>query len=159
MAYLVVQSAMNFAQALPLDMAEIFTWYFEQRGVENPERFLDLEQLQLMKQTEKFQMGLQQMNLDKQVTTLLNGGVSPVESGKLKVESDLGAGVNNGVNVGVNDSPVLNEPSAPVNQQLSDNSSQDVQPAQGMPMASAVLPKLFEIANKHVLNNEERTNG
>ncbi len=30
----------EFAQVLPLNMREFFTWYMEQKGVENPERFL-----------------------------------------------------------------------------------------------------------------------
>ena len=77
MADLVVQTAGNFAQAIPLDMAEIFTWYFEQKGVENPERFLDQEQLQLMKQAEKFQMSMQQMNLNNQVNNVLSGIFTP----------------------------------------------------------------------------------
>ena len=39
-ADMVVQVIERFAQAIPLDIREIFTWYFEQKGVENPERFL-----------------------------------------------------------------------------------------------------------------------
>lgn len=30
----------EFAQVIPLNMKEFFTWYMEQKGVENPERFL-----------------------------------------------------------------------------------------------------------------------
>ena len=30
----------KFAQLIPLNIQEIFTWYFEQKGVDNPERFL-----------------------------------------------------------------------------------------------------------------------
>ena len=45
-ADLVAGAIEKFAQVLPLNMAEIFTWYFEQKGVENPERFLDAEKLQ-----------------------------------------------------------------------------------------------------------------
>lgn len=30
----------NFAQLIPLNPEEIFIWYFEQKGVDNPERFL-----------------------------------------------------------------------------------------------------------------------
>ena len=30
----------KFAQLIPLNLQEIFTWYFEQKGVDNPERFL-----------------------------------------------------------------------------------------------------------------------
>ena len=39
-ADLVVSAVERFAQVIPLNMQEIFLWYFEQKGVENPERFL-----------------------------------------------------------------------------------------------------------------------
>lgn len=43
-ADMVVQVIERFAKVIPLDIREIFTWYFEQKGVENPERFLSKEQ-------------------------------------------------------------------------------------------------------------------
>lgn len=39
-ADLLVQAIEKFAQQIPLNLQEIFVWYFEQKGVENPERFL-----------------------------------------------------------------------------------------------------------------------
>ena len=54
-ADLVIQSVEKFAQLIPLDMPEIFTWYFEQKGVENPERFLDQQKLELQKQSSMLQ--------------------------------------------------------------------------------------------------------
>ena len=39
-ADLVVSAVERFAQVIPLNIQEIFLWYFEQKGVENPERFL-----------------------------------------------------------------------------------------------------------------------
>ena len=39
-ADLVVSAVERFAQLIPLNIQEIFTWYFEQKGVDNPERFL-----------------------------------------------------------------------------------------------------------------------
>ena len=45
-ADMVVSVIERFAQSIPLDIREIFTWYFEQKGVENPERFLAKEQPQ-----------------------------------------------------------------------------------------------------------------
>lgn len=39
-ADMIVQVVEKFAKSIPLDVQEIFTWYFEQKGVENPERFL-----------------------------------------------------------------------------------------------------------------------
>jgi hypothetical protein len=35
-----VTAVEKFAQLIPLNIQEIFTWYFEQKGVDNPERFL-----------------------------------------------------------------------------------------------------------------------
>ena len=39
-ADLVVSAVERFAQVIPLNLQEIFLWYFEQKGVDNPERFL-----------------------------------------------------------------------------------------------------------------------
>ena len=39
-ADLVVSAVERFAQVIPLNIQEIFLWYFEQKGVDNPERFL-----------------------------------------------------------------------------------------------------------------------
>ena len=39
-ADMTVQSLERFAQFIPLNIQEIFTWYMEQKGIENPERFL-----------------------------------------------------------------------------------------------------------------------
>ena len=44
-ADLVVSAVERFAQAIPLNMQEIFLWYFEQKGVDNPERFLMQQEL------------------------------------------------------------------------------------------------------------------
>ena len=37
---MVVSAVERFAQVIPLNIQEIFLWYFEQKGVDNPERFL-----------------------------------------------------------------------------------------------------------------------
>ena len=42
-ADLVVTAVERFAQVIPLNLQEIFIWYFEQKGVDNPERFLNQE--------------------------------------------------------------------------------------------------------------------
>ena len=39
-ADLVVSAIERFSKLIPLNIQEIFTWYFEQKGVDNPERFL-----------------------------------------------------------------------------------------------------------------------
>ena len=39
-ADMTVQALERFAQFIPLNIQEIFTWYMEQKGIENPERFL-----------------------------------------------------------------------------------------------------------------------
>lgn len=42
-ADLVVGAVERFSQIIPLNLQEIFIWYFEQKGVDNPERFLGTE--------------------------------------------------------------------------------------------------------------------
>lgn len=42
-ADLVAQAVERFAQYVPLNAPEIFTWYMEQKDVENPERFLQMQ--------------------------------------------------------------------------------------------------------------------
>ena len=42
-ADMLVQSVEKFSNLIPLNIQEIFLWYFEQKGVENPERFLSQE--------------------------------------------------------------------------------------------------------------------
>ena len=39
-ADIVIQAVERFASLIPLNLQEIFVWYFEQKGVDNPERFL-----------------------------------------------------------------------------------------------------------------------
>lgn len=39
-ADMTVQALQEFAQFIPLNVQEVFTWYMEQKGVDNPERFL-----------------------------------------------------------------------------------------------------------------------
>ena len=39
-ADMLVEAVDKFAQQIPLNLEEIFIWYFEQKGVDNPERFL-----------------------------------------------------------------------------------------------------------------------
>ena len=39
-ADLVVSAVEKFAKVIPLNLEEIFVWYFEQKGIDNPERFL-----------------------------------------------------------------------------------------------------------------------
>ncbi len=66
-ADLVGTAVEKFAQVLPLDIAEIFIWYFEQKGVENPERFLDQDKLQEQKQNEQIQRTIQQKQIYQQI--------------------------------------------------------------------------------------------
>lgn len=42
-ADLIVSAAKEFAQFIPLNGHELFTWYMEQKDVENPERFLQVQ--------------------------------------------------------------------------------------------------------------------
>ena len=41
---MVITAVERFAQVIPLNLQEIFIWYFEQKGVENPERFLGVNE-------------------------------------------------------------------------------------------------------------------
>jgi hypothetical protein len=41
-ADMIMQAVERFAQYLPLNVQELFTWYMEQKDVENPERFLQM---------------------------------------------------------------------------------------------------------------------
>lgn len=43
-ADLVVSAVERFASLIPLNIQEIFIWYFEQKGVDNPERFLGVNE-------------------------------------------------------------------------------------------------------------------
>ena len=43
-ADLVVSAIERFSELIPLNIQEIFTWYFEQKGVDNPERFLGVNE-------------------------------------------------------------------------------------------------------------------
>ena len=42
-ADIVIQAIEKFASLIPLNLQEIFIWYFEQKGVDSPERFLGAE--------------------------------------------------------------------------------------------------------------------
>ena len=39
-ADMVILAVERFANYIPLDVKSVFTWYMEQKGVENPERFI-----------------------------------------------------------------------------------------------------------------------
>lgn len=43
-ADMTVQALKEFAQFIPLNVQEVFTWYMEQKGIENSERFIQQEQ-------------------------------------------------------------------------------------------------------------------
>lgn len=59
-ADMIVQSVEKFSSLIPLNVQEIFLWYFEQKGVENPERFLSPEtQVQQDTQTQQGTQELQ----------------------------------------------------------------------------------------------------
>lgn len=58
-ADLLIQAIDKFSQKIGLDLPEIFIWYFEQKGVENPERFL-AQQMQMPLQQGVTPMQIQQ---------------------------------------------------------------------------------------------------
>ena len=53
---MVILAVERFANYIPLDVPSIFTWYMEQKGVENPERFL--------KSVEEIPLDVQQILLE-----------------------------------------------------------------------------------------------
>jgi len=76
-ADLVIQAVEKFSQLIPLDVAEIFTWYFEQKGVENPERFLEQQQLELQKQATTLQNNQMLMLLKQSQSQLAQQPANP----------------------------------------------------------------------------------
>lgn len=71
-ADLVVQACKEFAQFIPLNGQELFTWYMEQKDVENPERFLQLQDViplevqQMLLQDERIKAICDNFNAQKQ---------------------------------------------------------------------------------------------
>ena len=49
-ADMLVQAVEKFAQKINLNLEEIFVWYFEQKGVDNPERFLGVNKGEVVNQ-------------------------------------------------------------------------------------------------------------
>lgn len=83
-ADLVVQAVERFAQFTPLNVPEIFTWYMEQKDVENPERFLQQQNTippeiqQALLQRPEIQAIVEQYNLQKEAGA--NGEEQPPEA-------------------------------------------------------------------------------
>lgn len=74
-ADLVAQAVERFAQYVPLNVPEIFTWYMEQKDVENPERFLQTE--------DTIPMEVQQILMNNpEMRTLIDGIKQQVEAQK-----------------------------------------------------------------------------
>lgn len=71
-ADLVVQACKEFAQFIPLNGQELFTWYMEQKDVENPERFLQIQETipievqQMLLQDERIRAIVDNFNQQKQ---------------------------------------------------------------------------------------------
>ena len=79
-----VQAVERFAQFTPLNVPEIFTWYMEQKDVENPERFLQQQDTippeiqQALLQRPEIQAIVEQYNLQKEAGA--NGEEQPPEA-------------------------------------------------------------------------------
>lgn len=79
-ADLTVSACERFAQFIPLNVQELFTWYMEQKDVENPERFLQQQaqmpqELQnMLLQNPQIQQMAQAIEMQKQ-----NGGEVPAQ--------------------------------------------------------------------------------
>lgn len=79
-ADLVAQAVERFAQYVPLNVPEIFTWYMEQKDVENPERFLQTE--------DTIPMEVQQILMNNpEMRTLIEGIKQQVEAQKQGITS------------------------------------------------------------------------
>lgn len=79
-ADLVAQAVERFANFVPLNVPEVFTWYMEQKDIENPERFLQqqntipLEVQQIMMKDPNFRAIIE--GLSQQVEVQKNGNTS-----------------------------------------------------------------------------------
>ena len=73
-ADLVVGAVERFAQVIPLNLQEIFIWYFEQKGVDNPERFLmQQESAAIVPQTNLVEkVAEQSQNPENPITQIIN---------------------------------------------------------------------------------------
>ena len=77
-ADLVVSAVERFAQIIPLNLQEIFVWYFEQKGVDNPERFL-------LQVNQEQQAESNQPNIDTMLPVI---GMLAEQQGKTQREPD-----------------------------------------------------------------------
>lgn len=72
-ADMLVTAVDKFAQKLNLNLEEIFLWYFEQKGIDNPERFLAQEQVQTANGVELPQFPQEQSDSIQILGTLAEG--------------------------------------------------------------------------------------
>lgn len=88
-ADIVIQAVERFASLIPLNLQEIFVWYFEQKGVDNPERFLSGVNVSLA--------GSQ--NTKPNVAGVGVNGVNLPLVGSQNTMPNVGAGAGAGVNI------------------------------------------------------------
>ena len=87
----VIQGVREFANFIPLNGKELFTWYMEQNEVENPERFLPAEQSippeaqQILLQDPNVQQLCQEVEMQKQMGQNPQGQI-PQDQGQLPIE-------------------------------------------------------------------------
>lgn len=85
----VIQGVREFANFIPLNGKELFTWYMEQNEVENPERFLPAEQSippeaqQILLQDPNVQQLCQEVEMQKQMG---QQGQIPAGQGQIPIE-------------------------------------------------------------------------
>lgn len=78
-ADLVVQACREFAKFLPLNAQEVFTWYLEQKDVENPKRFID-EQAQIPQEVQSLLLKQPEIQeLISNVEQMKQAGINPNE--------------------------------------------------------------------------------
>ena len=79
----------KFAQVLPMNWKEVFNWYWEQKGVENPERFLDDEENNIAQIQNDL---VEQLQQDPKLYNQLLGLFEPEKNDNLNIsqeENDL----------------------------------------------------------------------
>ena len=159
-ADIVIQAVERFASLIPLNLQEIFVWYFEQKGVDNPERFLS-----------GVGVGVNNLLAGSQNSLPGAGGVNVSLAGSQNTKPNVGAGVGvNGVNVPLagNQNSKLNvgenSPAGEAQNALVNNNQAAVQNMNRAGFSSRKLLQLLGIlltnpkVRKFIKNNEEKIN-
>ena len=158
-ADIVIQAVERFASLIPLNLQEIFVWYFEQKGVDNPERFLSGVNVSLA--------GSQ--NTKPNVAGVGVNGVNLPLAGSQNTKPNVaGAGVGVNIPLAGNQNSKLNvgenSPAGEAQNALVNNNPAAVQNMNRADFSSRKLLQLLGIlltnpkVRKFIKNNEEKIN-